>query len=127
MILKCSNKVRSHVVNSRYSYCIYIQKLKNINSERLKKVNRTLIVEYTKDLDDDLEFTYNAFAALSDNDLEELDNSKKKIFNSWGQLHDIEQLMEHTVVPLLRLRRQTEKFKTALAEKNKGRRSLTRS
>ncbi|MFE3849058.1 hypothetical protein ACFX5D_13885 [Flavobacterium sp. LB3P45] len=51
--------------------------MKNINSERLKKVNRTLIVEYTKDLDDDLEFTCNAFAALSDNDLEELDNSKK--------------------------------------------------
>lgn len=31
--------------------------------------------------------------------------------------------MEHTVVPVLRHRRQTEKFKTALAEKNNGRRS----
>ncbi|WP_279627776.1 hypothetical protein [Flavobacterium urumqiense] len=41
-------------------------------------MNRTSIVEYAKDLDDDLEFTSNIFATLSDTDLEELDNTKKK-------------------------------------------------
>ena len=40
-------------------------------------MNWTSIVKYTKDLDDDLEFTYSTFATLSDIDLEELDNTKK--------------------------------------------------
>lgn len=91
---KSVQTVLSHVVNSRYSYCIYIQKSKNINSKRPKKVNRTSIVEYTKDLDDDLKFTSNTFATLSDTDPEELDNTKK-IINSWGQLYDIEPLMDN--------------------------------
>lgn len=57
-------------------------------------MNRTSIVEYTKDLDDDLKFTSNTFATLSDTDPEELDNTKK-IINSWGQLYDIEPLMDN--------------------------------
>jgi uncharacterized damage-inducible protein DinB len=103
----------SHVISSGYSYCIYIQNSKNINSKRPEKVNRTSIVDYIKDLDDVLEFTYNTFANLSDYDLEELNNTKK-IITSWGQLYDIEQLMEHAIVHVLRHRRQIEKFKTAL-------------
>ena len=110
---KSIQTILSHVISSGYSYCIYIQNSKNINSKRPEKVNRTSIVDYIKDLDDVLEFTCNTFANLSDYDLEELNNTKK-IITSWGQLYDIEQLMEHAIVHVLRHRRQIEKFKTAL-------------
>lgn len=110
---KSIQTILSHVISSGYSYCIYIQNSKNINSKRPKKVNRTSIVEYTKDLDDVLEFTYNTFTNLNDSDLEEYDNTKK-IMTSWQQLYDIEQLMEHAIVHVLRHRRQIEKFKIAL-------------
>ena len=110
---KSIQTILSHVISSGYSYCIYIQNSKNINSKRPDKVNRTSIVEYTKDLDNVLEFTNNTLATLSDNDLEEQDNTKK-IITSWGQIYDIEQLMEHAIVHVLRHRRQIEKFKTAL-------------
>jgi uncharacterized damage-inducible protein DinB len=110
---KSIQTILSHVISSGYSYCIYIQNSKNMNSKRPEKVNRTSIVEYAKDLDDVLEFTYDTFINLSDNDLEE-SNHTKKIITSWGQLYDIEQLMEHAIVHVLRHRRQIETFKIAL-------------
>ena len=79
---KSIQTILSHVISSGYSYCIYIQNSKNINSKRPEKVNRTSIVDYIKDWDDVLEFTYNTFANLSDYDLEELNNTKK-IITSW--------------------------------------------
>jgi uncharacterized damage-inducible protein DinB len=111
---KSIQTILSHVISSGYSYCIYIQNSKNINNKRPDKVNRTSMVEYTKDLDDVLEFTNNTLATLSDNDLEEQDNTKK-IITSWGQIYDIEQLMEHAIVHVLRHRRQIEKFKIVLS------------
>jgi uncharacterized damage-inducible protein DinB len=111
---KSIQTILSHVISSGYSYCIYIQNSKNINSKRPDKVNRTSIVDYIKDLDNVLEFTNNTLATLSDNDLEEQDNTKK-IITSWGQIYDIEQLMEHAIVHVLRHRRQIEKFKIVLS------------
>jgi uncharacterized damage-inducible protein DinB len=110
---KSIQTILSHVISSGYSYCIYIQNSKNINSMRPEKVNRTSIVEYINDLEDVLKFTNNTLATLSDNDLEEHDNTKK-IITSWEQIYDIEQLMEHAIVHVLRHRRQVENFKIAL-------------
>jgi uncharacterized damage-inducible protein DinB len=110
---KSIQTILSHVISSGYSYCIYIQNSKNINSKRPEKVNLTSIVEYINDLEDVLKFTNNTLATLSDNDLEEHDNTKK-IITSWGQIYDIEQLMEHAIVHVLRHRRQIENFKIAL-------------
>ena len=41
--------------------------------------------------------------------LEEYDN-EKKILVRWGQRYDVEQLIEHAIVHILRHRRQIEKF-----------------
>ncbi|HEY4628105.1 MAG TPA: DinB family protein [Flavobacterium sp.] len=112
---KSIQTVLTHVISSGYSYCIYIRNYKNFNSKQPEKVNRLSIVEYTRDLDDVLEFTYDTLANLNDSDLEELDNTKK-IITSWNQLYDIEQLMEHAIVHVLRHRRQIEKFKTVLSK-----------
>lgn len=38
----------------------------------------------------------------------------KKIFTSWNQVYDIEQVTEHAIVHILRHRRQIEKFKIIL-------------
>ncbi|TDE28787.1 DinB family protein [Flavobacterium ranwuense] len=105
----------SHVVSSGYSYCIYIQNFKDINSIRPEKVNRSSIVDYINDLDNVLKFTQQTFAIIEDDALEERDASKK-IRTTWGQLYDIEQLMEHAIVHILRHRRQIEKFKTILKQ-----------
>ncbi|MFV5690040.1 DinB family protein [Flavobacterium sp. ZT3R25] len=110
---KSIQTILTHVISSGYSYCIYIQNSRDICSERPEKIIRTSIIQYIKDLDKLLEFTFNTFINISDNDLEESDNTKK-IITSWEQLYDIEQLMEHAIVHVLRHRRQIEKFKIIL-------------
>ncbi len=65
--------------------------------------------EYHKDLDALINYTDETFQNIYDNELEEL-NEEKKIKTSWGQVYDIEQIMEHAVMHVLRHRRQIEKF-----------------
>ena len=112
---KSIQTILSHVVSSGYSYSVYIQNFKNRNSIRPEKVNRSSIADYINDLDNVLKFTQETFATIEDDALEEYDTSKK-IMTSWGQLYDIEQLMEHAIVHILRHRRQIEKFKTRIKQ-----------
>ncbi|WP_300565968.1 DinB family protein [Flavobacterium sp.] len=105
--------VLAHVVRSGYSYCVYIRNFRGIESTRPEKVNRFSALEYINDLGKVFAFTEETFATIGDNELEEYDNSKK-ILTAWGQLYDIEQLMEHAIVHVLRHRRQIEKFKSLL-------------
>jgi uncharacterized damage-inducible protein DinB len=113
---KSIQTVLAHVVSSGYSYNIYIQKLKNKIIERPVKTNRMTVSEYKNDLNNVIQFTHETFSNITDNELEEFDNTKK-INTSWGQIYDIEQLMEHAIVHVLRHRRQIEKFKIALKSK----------
>lgn len=105
--------VLAHVVSSGYSYCVYIRNFKGDDSQRPEKVNRLTVLEYKNDLNSVLEFTDKTFSMIGDDELEEYDNAKK-MMTSWGQLYDIEQLMEHALVHVLRHRRQIEKFKSRL-------------
>jgi len=99
----------SHIINSGYAYCVYIQKLKNENAERPKKLFHLAIADYETDLDTLVQYTYKTFEKISDFELEEFDDDKK-IITSWGQIYDIEQMMEHAIVHVLRHRRQIENF-----------------
>lgn len=110
---KSIQTVLAHVVSSGYSYCIYIRKWKNENIVRPGKINRKTVSEYKKDLDNVLQFTYDTFSTISDNDLEKFDESEK-MRTSWNQLYDIEQMMEHAIVHVLRHTRQIENFKAQL-------------
>ena len=112
---KSIQTILSHVVSSGYSYCVYIQNFKYTNSIRPEKANRNSIVDYINDLNNVLKFTQETFTTIEDDVLEECDSSKK-IRTSWGQLYDIEQLMEHAIVHIQRHRRQIEKFKTAIKQ-----------
>ena len=107
--------VLTHVVSSGYSYCVYIENARNINSERPDKIQLASTPEYISALDDVFRYTRNTFTTIYDHELEELD-STKNIKTNWGKLYDIEQLIEHAIVHVLRHRRQIEKFKTQFSK-----------
>lgn len=110
---KSIQTILTHVVSSGYSYCIYIQELKSKSNKRRQKIQRDSVAEYKKDLDEVFKFTSDTFAQIADNELEEFEENKK-VQTAWGQAYDIEQLMEHAIVHILRHRRQIERFKTLL-------------
>jgi len=105
--------VLTHVVHSGFGYATSIHNLKGANKTRPGKKVCVTIAEYGAELDGVFAFTEKVFAAFTDHDLEEFDNDKK-IKAGWGQVYDIEQMMEHAIVHILRHRRQLEKFKVKL-------------
>ncbi len=111
---KSIQTVLAHVVASGYSYCVYIRNLKDPNAQRPPRINRETVQEYCKDLDAVLQYTDETFAEIFDDELEVFE-SDKKMHTSWQQEYDIEQLMEHAIVHILRHRRQIERFKTLLS------------
>ncbi|MEP6950262.1 MAG: DinB family protein [Ginsengibacter sp.] len=105
--------ILTHVVSAGYSYCIYIRNSKNKNDQRPEKADRLSIVEYKNDLYQVFKFSCDTLADIHDHELEEPDDAKK-IKTSWGKSYDIEQIMEHAIVHVLRHRRQIERFKNLL-------------
>ena len=62
-----------------------------------------------RDLDDVIKYTEQLFVDYPDMDLIEFDVTKKMKV-SWGQSYDVEQILEHAIVHVLRHRRQIEWF-----------------
>jgi len=108
--------ILAHVVRSGYAYALYVQKLLGEQNEVPNLVYRDTISDYQNDLTAFFVFTENVLKNFSNSQLEESDNAKK-IVTSWGQVYDIEQMMEHAIVHILRHRRQIEKFKIELENK----------
>lgn len=102
--------VLSHVVNSAYSYAIYIMHYYGYQMVRPEKTFHITVKEYIRDLTEAFQFTETVFRDIQDSELEEFEQAKK-IAARWGQVYDIEQMMEHAIVHILRHRRQIEKFK----------------
>ncbi len=105
--------ILTHIVSSGYAYAGYIRKNKKIVDNRPGKVHRQSVADYIQDLENLIIYTDQTFDAIYDDELEEFDEARK-IKTSWGQAYDIEQMMEHAVVHVLRHRRQIEKFKKKL-------------
>jgi uncharacterized protein YlzI (FlbEa/FlbD family) len=59
------------------------------------------------------EYSLNFFQNHPTLEMEQIDNDQTIKVN-WGQCYDVEQLMEHAIVHVLRHRRQIEKFKERL-------------
>ncbi|NLR77409.1 DinB family protein [Chitinophaga eiseniae] len=106
--------VLAHVISSAYSYAVYIQRGSRDSVPGVADTLRTTAKAYIQSLTDAFVFTVNVFSKIPDNELEEFDPAKK-IATRWGQVYDIEQLMEHAIVHVMRHRRQIEKFKLVLA------------
>lgn len=102
--------ILTHVVHSGYGYATSIHNQKGYNKKRPDKVFHLTVEEYLEDLTNVFIYTENIFKEISDDDLEQFDNSLK-IKTGWGQCYDIEQLTEHAIVHILRHKRQIEKIK----------------
>ena len=106
---KSIQTVLSHVINSGYGYTIYIENSLGMNKIRPEKKLLNSVSEYSEHLILMYEYCENYFQLNTDITLEEHDSSKKIKVN-WGQQYDVEQLMEHAIVHILRHRRQIENF-----------------
>lgn len=102
--------ILSHVVHSGYGYAAYIHNSKGYAAKRPEKTPRMNIINYREDLVNVFNYTENIFKEIKDDELEQMDDSLK-IKSGWGQLYDIEQMMEHAIVHVLRHNRQIEHIK----------------
>ena len=97
----------SHVTNSGYGYANYIRDWfgipKNFPDRRLLSQN-----DFSMELDKMLAYTSETLQDKWKYSDEEI--MKIKMIVRWGPQYDLEQLLEHAVVHILRHRRQIEKF-----------------
>ena len=110
---KSIQNIIAHVVNSGFSYATSIYNSKGNNQEKPPKKFHIDIALYHQDLDEMFSFTDFVFEQIQDNDLEEC-NDLNKIKTGWQQSYDIEQLMEHAIVHILRHQRQINTLKKRL-------------
>jgi uncharacterized damage-inducible protein DinB len=106
--------VLSHIVSAAYSYAIYIRTQHGEEFPRPDKIFHSTIQDYINDFSAAIQFTVAALKNIQDADLCDQSN---KIQVAWGQEYDIEQLLEHAIVHVLRHTRQIEKFKAAIRER----------
>jgi uncharacterized damage-inducible protein DinB len=97
----------SHVINSGYGYANYIRDWYSIlkNSPAKKIISQN---DFSAELAKMLIYTVETLSdkwELSDDEI-----TKVKIISRYGPTYDIEQLLEHAIVHILRHRRQIEKF-----------------
>lgn len=102
--------ILAHVVSCGYNYATGIYRLKGHAVAAQGKVSRPTIEAYDQDLTRVFSYTQNILATVNDDELEQFDNALK-ITTVWGQLYDIEQMMEHAIVHVLRHKRQIDKIK----------------
>ncbi len=106
---KSIQTILSHVVCSGYGYTIYIENFIGFNKPRLERETFDNVSQYIDQLKLMFEYCENFFKANTNLKIEQTENSKKITVN-WGQQYDIEQLLEHAIVHILRHRRQIEHF-----------------
>jgi len=99
--------IMSHVVNAGYGYADLLRKSFSITSTRPPKALLSPR-EYLEQLDAVLAYTAETLEGRWQMPYEEISSTFIKA--GWGPIYDVEQLLEHAVVHVLRHRRQIEKF-----------------
>jgi len=112
--------ILTHVVQSGYTYIIEIRKWLGEDMEYMDKITLTSVSDYKIALEEMFAYSERAFSDHPDIRLIE-HNAGEKIKVRWGQRFDVEQLMEHAIVHILRHRRQIEKFALILSKRTKER------
>ncbi|MCL9804391.1 DinB family protein [Flavobacterium amniphilum] len=97
--------ILSHIVSSGYSYATSVHNHKENSLEKPVKKFHTSVDAYVTDLDTMFAFNEFVFDKIYDDELEENDQDNK-MKTGWQQYYDIEQLMEHAIVHILRHHRQ---------------------
>lgn len=101
--------ILSHVVRAGYTYVISIRKWLGETIDYKEKERLSSIAEYLSALDEMFLYNVQLFEDYPNIQLEEYDVTKK-IKVRWGQSYDVDQLLEHAIVHILRHRRQIERF-----------------
>lgn len=99
--------IMSHVVGAAYSYADYIRELFSVASSRPshKLLSRRESLEQLG-----AALAYTAQTLEGRWGMSEKEITGTVIKSSWGVVYDMEQLLEHAIVHVLRHRRQIEKF-----------------
>lgn len=99
--------IMDHVVGSGYAYAGYLREALSMNSEprERKRIDRA---EIGGELDKMLAYTTEIFEGRWETVDDETSNIQIK--TRWGGTYDLESLLEHAIVHVLRHRRQIEKF-----------------
>ena len=106
---KSIQTVLTHVVCSGYNYTIYIENSIGVNKPRVERVVCNSVDQYIDQLNLMFGYCIDFFRQKRNLQIQQTDNSKKVMVN-WGQQYNIEQLLEHAIVHILRHRRQIESF-----------------
>ena len=106
---KSIQTVLSHVITSGYGYAVVIRKTMGEEIDYRDDLVFNSKEEYQEELLKMFEFNVLLFDDYPNIKLEEFKN-EHKILVRWGQRYDVDQLMEHAIVHVLRHRRQIQKF-----------------
>jgi uncharacterized damage-inducible protein DinB len=103
--------VMSHVVGAGYGYADYIREQFSVASSRPPRrlLSRQ---ESLEQLDAALRYTAQTLEGRWE--MSDAEISGTVIKSSWGVVYDLEQLLEHAIVHVLRHRRQIERFRSRL-------------
>lgn len=101
--------VLTHLVNSGYGYTVYMENHIGEKTVRPEKHNSDTPPQYIERLWAMFDYCAAFFKRHPHLVLDEV-NEKNKILTNWGQTFDMDQLMEHAIVHILRHRRQIENF-----------------
>lgn len=103
--------ILTHVVCSGLGYSVYIENALGHNLSKPTKINCNSSADYIEQLNRMFEYCYTLFH--SNPSLLQEENVSSVVINvAWGQRYDVEQLMEHAIVHVMRHRRQIENFMT---------------
>ncbi len=106
---KSIQTVLTHVINSGYYYAIVIRNYLGESINNKEEILLNSIEEYSVELQKMFQYNVQLFEDYPNIEIEVHDKNKK-ILTRWGQRYDVEQLLEHAIVHVLRHRRQVEKF-----------------
>lgn len=101
--------ILSHVIHSGFGYATSIHNHVRSPIQRPAKAFHTTTKAYVEDLVNLFSYTEDVLSQVKESDLEQFDDSLK-IKTGWGQSYDIDQMMEHAIVHVLRHRRQIERL-----------------
>jgi len=106
---KSIQTVLTHVISSGYYYAIVIRNFLGESINYKEKIFLNSVEEYSTELQKMFQYNVQLFEDYPNIEIEVHDKNKK-ILTRWGQRYDVEQLIEHAIVHVLRHRRQIEKF-----------------
>jgi uncharacterized damage-inducible protein DinB len=106
--------ILTHVTASMFSYAVYVENSIGLQTTRPERLQFDQITPYISRIREAFKYNEDLFIRNPNITLEEFDQSKK-INTRWGQQYDVEQMLEHAIVHVLRHRRQ---IKNALTKFN---------